>query len=693
MATTVNRVAKNVAALPPTLGGNVGSPVPPPASVPNPRAGRRVAKPGTLPVSAGGAVGAANESAFMRALVGRLKTHFYKDTVGWIHDTLNPLWNISSRQAQMIYDFARSGNFAQLEYLYNEIENSSPVFSVCVTRRCGALSELGWKVVRSDERLNRNADAGLVKEQIECLETAIAKIDNLPEALEHFALSAFRGFSVASVWRGADNMPQHIECLDHWNICLDKKNNRWLWNPGAVSFVNPTMSSQGMTVIPPEDSIAIKRKREIDWPAMKIFLRESVGERDWGRFLETYGLPPVILTMPDNTNMQDMQAYVEAAASVFEGRSGVVPFGTEVNFASESRGVNPFTEFVDHQMKLFVLMATGGTLTSLSEATGIGSGASETQMDTWKQIVRADVRIVSNAIDRQLCQQIIASQKDFKGKPILAEFKLDTEPQMTAKEVVDMASALSSAGYEMDAQEISQITGFTVRKKQEGGMGFNAETTPAAPSSLTDPHITIGTGMTGPTGEKGNPGPPPPTVYKAVQTPTSGPTGEPLPLNAGDGPTVGPTAAGDEATGPRVASEPGPRASTSPDVKTPQEAATPPKRELAPEPSLAAAEKADEVTPEAEEIGVRLVKSLQTDFKGVADEIAKVLALPEEQRAAGATELLSKIDTLIPDDPAMAEVIAEQMQEAFARQIEKQPEGDAPAANKAIPNAQKREGI
>ena len=407
---------------------------------------------------------------------------------------------------------------------------------------------------------------------------------------------------------------------------------------------------------------------------MKIFLRESVGERDWGRFLETYGLPPVILTMPDNTNMQDMQAYVEAAASVFEGRSGVVPFGTEVNFASESRGVNPFTEFVDHQMKLFVLMATGGTLTSLSEATGIGSGASETQMDTWKQIVRADVRIVSNAIDRQLCQQIIASQKDFKGKPILAEFKLDTEPQMTAKEIVEMASSLSSAGFEMDAQEISQITGFTVRKKQEGGMGFNAETTPAAPSSMTDPGVTVETGK---------------TVLKAVQTPTSGPTGEPLPLNAGDGPTVGPTAAGDRATSPRVASEPGPQASIPPEAETPQEAATPPERELPPEPSLAAAEKADAVTPEAEEIGVRLVKSLQTDFKDVADEIAKVLALPEEQRAAGATELLSKIDTLIPDDPAMAEVIAEQMQEAFARQIEKQPEGDAPAANKAIPNSRK----
>jgi phage gp29-like protein len=586
-------------------------------------------------------------SSFMQSLVARMRTHLRKSTVGWLHDTINPLWNISSRQAQMMYDFARSGNYAQLEYLYNEIENCSPVFNVCVTRRTGALSELGWKVVRSDERLNRNADANLVKEQIECVEDAIAKIDNLPEALEHFALSAFRGFSVASVWRGADGLPTHLECLDHWNICRDMREGRWLWNPGAVSFVNPTLSSSGMHPIPPEDSVAILRKREIDWPAMKIFLREAIGERDWGRFMETYGLPPVIITMPEFTNDEDKDKYLEAAVDVFEGRSGVVPYGSQVNFASESRGVNPFTDFVDHQMKMFVLLSTGGTLTSLTEATGIGSGASETQMDTWKQIVRADVRIVSNAINQQLCKGII--ERNFKGKPMLAEFRIDTEPQMTAKEVAELASAFSGAGYEMDAAELSQLSGFTIRKKQEGGgMGFNAETT----TSLVDPGITTQAGK---------------TVVEAGRPETSGPTGGPLPLNAGNGSTVAPTGA------------------TEP-PRTPQEAATPQNRELPPEPSLAAAERADAVTPQAEAIGERLVRSLQDEFKDVADEIAKVLALPEDKRAGAAAELLAKIDGMVSDDPAMAEVIEEQMREAFRQQLEKQPEGDAPAANKAIPN-------
>lgn len=660
---TKRKTVMNVAAVPPTLGGSASPPTPMP-SVPNPKAGQRL----IVPSVSGGSVKSAAQSEFLKSIVARLNGHLRKSTVGWMHDTINPLFNITSRQAQMIYDFARSGNFAQLEYLYNEIENCSPVFNVCVTRRCSALSELDWQVVQSDQRLNRNADAALVKEQIECVETAIAKIDNLPDALEHFALSAFRGFSIVSVWRGTDGMPTHLECLDHWNVCRDYRNNKWLWNPGAVSFMNPTLGQCSLDEIPKEDSVAVVRKRQIDWPAMKVFLRESIGERDWGRFLETYGLPPVIITMPEFTSKEDQETYVEAAAAVFEGRSGVIPHDSEVNFASESRGVNPFTEFIEHQMKLFVLMATGGTLTSLSEA-GSGTLAGNAQMDVWRQIVRADVRIVSNAINKQLCEGIIKAHPDFKGKPVLAEFRLNPEPQMTADQILDLAGKAASAGLELDEKEISQICGFTVRRKQEGGMGFNAVPNPPPPpapdggSSLADPGVVT---QVGPTGE---------AVHKAgvvsdvaENAETSGATGEWLPTGA-------PTAGGKAEKTASLVSVAIAEAVDPPDVPT------------RPAPSLAAAEKADAVTPQAEKIGERLVRSLQKDFKEVADGLARVLALPEDERAGAAAELLAKLDSLVPDDPAMAEVIAEQMQEAFDLQLKRQPEGDAPAANKAIPNA------
>lgn len=569
-------------------------------------------------------------NGFLKRLGASLSAHRHKSTKGWMYETINPLWNISTKQAQMIFDLARSGNYAQLEYLYNEIEACSPVFSVCVTRRCAAVSELDWKVVRSDERKYRNADENLVKEQFECIETAIAKIDNFPEALDHLALAAFRGFSIVNVWRDTDgNTPKHLEILDQWNCCHDKRNNTWLWNPDAISFMNPTLSDSKLDEIPRDDAIIVTRKRQIDWPALKIFLRESVGERDWGRFLETYGLPPVIITMPEFTSKEEEDDYVATAADVFEGRSGVVPAGSEVNFASESRGVNPFTEFIDHQMKLFVLLATGGTLTSLSEAQGIGSGASDAQMDVWKQIVRSDVRIISNAINKQLCEPLLKAQKDFKGKPILAEFKLNTEPAMTADQILDLAGKAASAGFEMDEKEISKICGFTVRKKVEGGgMGFNAESPSGGGSSMVSPGLT----------------------FQADDEIDEAPTDVNAPKTA---PVEVLNVKGKDGCGER-------------------------KRAIGAN---------NEPTRKAKEVGERLVESLQADFKDVADELGKILALPESEQAEAARVLLGKIDTLVPDDPAMAEVIEEQMREAFEKQLAKEPEGKEPAKNKVVPNS------
>ena len=552
----------------------------------------------------GGAANASSQSALVRKIANVINNRPRKSEMGRIWETYNPLFQLDSVRAQQIYDNARRGNFAHLQWLYNEIENSDPTFLTCVTRRCSALSELDWKVVRSDERLNRNADKGLIDEQIACVETAMARIDNLPELLEHLALSAFRGFSVANIWRGPDGIPNHVECLDHWNICFDKYRRAWKFNPDASPWIDPMGSANGKLVdLPYEDIIAIPRKRQIDWPALKIFLRNAVGERDWGRFLETYGLPPVIITMPEFTSKEDEDAYVEASKSIFEGRSGVVPYGSQVNYASESRGTNPFTEFIEHQMKLYVLLATGGTLTSLSES-GSGTLAGNAQMEVWKQILRGDIRIISNAINKQLCEGIIRSQSEFKGKPILAEFQLDTTPQLTADEVLELASKASSAGFEMDAEELSKRTGFTLRKKVEsGGMGFNAE-----PVAMETPVVAE------PKEEELD------TTAVNAEKPT-----------ATDVPAV---------EQPKY----------TPDEQTPStpvfEPATTPAQELA--------------------------ESLQDDFKAIADRINALLALPEEQRAEAATKLLGEIDSMIPEDPAMAEVIAEQMQEAFKGQLQKE---------------------
>ena len=609
---------------------------------------------------------ASPSSAFITKLSRMFSSRLRKSKLGLAQEQMNPLWNISARYAQLIYDYARSGNYAQIQYLYNEIEERDPTLNVCVTRRCSAVAELDWQVVRSDVRLNRNADQGLVNEQIACLETAMASIDNLPDAMEHLALASFRGFSMISPLHGINGEIRHFDLIDGWNVCYDPKGQEWLFNPDASSFMNPTIAAAapgnkwGLQVIPREQLCVCTRKRQIDFPALQIYLRSAIGERDWGRFLETYGLPPVIITMPEFTSKEDEAAYMNAAEAVFEGRSGVVPHDSQVNYGSESRGTNPFTEFIEHQQKLIVLMATGGTLTSLSEA-GSGTLAGNAQMDVWRQIVRADVRLISNAVNKQVCEGILKAQRDFKGKPILAEWRLDSAPKPEAKDILELASTASSAGFEMDAEELSQATGFTIKKKGEQ-TGFNAE----IPPTNRPPTVAPGGDPDG-----GTVIIPDETIEEEHASVV-----ENVDVGVADGET--------ERLKNRVAeleAELAKRTDAAHNAEIPPVTPSAQPEQTDAPPAAASAEK--------REIGADLVQSLQADFKGVADRIAQVLALPEAERPEAARKLMSELDTLVPDDPAMAEVIAAEMQKAFEKQISSQPQGILPAANKAIPNNKK----
>lgn len=505
--------------------------------------------------------------------VVRMVTHRWrKSAPGLWTEAMDPIARLTVQQAQAIFDHARSGNYAQLQRIYAEIERTDPTLLVCVMRRQAAASELEWKVVRADaRRFGGRADGALADEQMRCLEEGIAHIDNLPEAVEHLALAAFRGFSHVTPIHGADGRVKTLDCLDSWNFCFDRRECAWLWNPSASSFMMPDSGDPGLERIPAEELVTVVNRMPIDWPAIRIYLRRSLAESDWGVFVQDFGIPPVILTMPEFTREEDVPQFLQAAKSAFSGKNGVVPFGTGVNYATDARGQDPFGAFIDHQERLVVLMATGGLLTSLSEA-GSGTLAGSAHQETWRSIARRDSRFIANAIQRQLCVRIL--DREFPGQPHLAEFAFDTETAPTPKEVMELTGLARAGGLRMDAGEISDMTGYKV---------------------TDDPAAAAGAGM--------------PQIGIAANS------GSIVPFRDGTG---------------RVVLN-----------------AAPPKRGMS----------------DAE----RLALALRADFRDVADRINAIVQMPEGERPEAARRLLSELDSLVPDDPVMAEVIASVMASAFIK--------------------------
>ena len=374
----------------------------------------------------------------------------------WL-ERVNPLQGLTITQAKNIFDVARAHGSPLLQKIYEEIELTDPVLMTCVERRQSALAGLGWRAVANASA----ADDAKAEEQRKALEAFANGIENLDEAIEHLDLAFFRGYSVCQpIWEGI--RVRRVNLLNSWNF-LRGDDGRLMWNPEC------TLDPKGCEEITPAARVVqLNRRRAIDWPALSIYIRKYVGERDWGRFLERYGIPPVDVIMAPNATDEQRQEYLDCAEAAKNGSSVAYPSGTSISRAETSRGQDPFTAFIEHQEKLIVLMATGGTLTSLAQA-DTGSLAGGAQMDVWEQIVQRDGVVISAALNRDLFIPFL--REAFPGEPVMAHFEIGKEDEPSATEAADLAGKLKVAGWRVDQSQLEEQTGLKLERDEGLGIG------------------------------------------------------------------------------------------------------------------------------------------------------------------------------------------------------------------------------
>lgn len=385
-------------------------------------------------------------------------------------ESYNPLRGLTIRRAQMIFDAARRGNDVRLQWIYENIEQSDPTLMICAERRASALVDLDWTIRPKAAARARGFDQALADEQAAFLEQAYGQAEerNLFPAIERLASAFFRGHAhVRPLWCADGQGLEGFELLNAWNLCRDLVTGLWHWNPAA----SETLDFGSLEPVPEGEIVTLVRSRHIDYPAMPIFLRNALGEKAWGRFLERYGIPPVIITMPPDMDPARVSDYCAAATQVADGGSGALPAGSLVSYAHEARGTDPFTAFLDHQQRLIVLMATGGMLTSLTGATGIGQGATDAHEETWRTIVRRDAAAVATALNRTVTDTLL--DRAFPGRPHLAAFDFETEPAPGPAEVFDLASKAVQAGYRVTQAELQERTGYALEAASAASGGLD----------------------------------------------------------------------------------------------------------------------------------------------------------------------------------------------------------------------------
>ena len=416
--------------------------------------------------------------------VTRRKSASQRTAEMWL-ESFNPIRHLTIQRAQMIFDAARRGNDVRLQWIYANIEQCDPTLMICSERRAGALVDLDFTVRMKPATRTARYDEGLAKEQAAFLEAVYGEAEShgLWQAVEHLSSAFFRGHAhVAPRWSLDGLGIQGFECLDAWNVCREVSTGQWHWNPSA----SETLDFGTLEVIPPGELITLVRSRHVDYPAMAIYLRSALGESAWGKFLERYGVPPVIITMPPEMDPARVAEYCAAAEKVADGGTGALPHGSQVTYATEARGTNPFKEFLSHQQELVVLMATGGLFTSLTGATGIGQGATGAHEETWRMIVRRDAGFIAAEMNRTVTSALL--KRAFPGKPHLASFDFETEPKPSAAEIFDLAGKAVVAGYKVEKSELEERTGYRLIEAQsEGAFMEGAIAAPSTPAAGLSP--------------------------------------------------------------------------------------------------------------------------------------------------------------------------------------------------------------
>ena len=394
-------------------------------------------------------------------------------------ERLNPLRGVDEWRLGQIFDDARDGIFADLAWLYNEIEGVEPALVACCDMRESAASECGWLVNTADAARVRGFDQSLADDQRDALLAEFGAIeDDVAELAGHLTGAFFRGAAHALPLWNADGSLAGFRHLDLWNFAFDRQTGIWYWNADA------SRDEDTFQPIPPGELVTLASTRHADHAALPIFIRAALGAKRYGVWLDRFGIPPVAVIMPPNAEKGEQGAYMDLARKFARGGSGILPNGSSVVYGTEARAVCPFIDFIRFQQQQIYLVGIGRVQSGETDGANLGGNAAGVVEDGFRRLVRRDARRIARAINDCVTRRVLA--RLFPGKPALAQFAWDTEAKRTAHEVLEDAGLAKSAGLAIDIDQLSELTGYKLEKAPETPQpglfgGLNSDRTPHTP--------------------------------------------------------------------------------------------------------------------------------------------------------------------------------------------------------------------
>lgn len=374
-------------------------------------------------------------------------------------DTNNPLRGLTMPVAVNWLEQAQRGIYADLQWSYEVGIEPGNADLLCIRERSeAALRDCEWTIKQIDSNTAK-FDQKLADDQEAFLRELWEGVTNLSDAIGFLDSYRFRGFAHVAPWaRESDpNLIEKLQPLDQWNIVRNGYRGAWHYNAKALQV--PAASLPADSLMDPSEYCVIETSRPVNRIALVGHVRASIAEKDWDSYVEIYGIPGVFVVMPDNVPDDKVSEFLDLAEKAAEQGSGALPSGSSITTTQEARSSQPFQPRLEWIQKQVVLAGTGGLLTMLAES-GSGTLAGSVHADAFRQIGRGVARRISEAFQKQIERPRL--EKLFPGRPVLAYFDMQPPEYRDTMKAVANVVALAGAGYRMEAEEVSELTGLEV---------------------------------------------------------------------------------------------------------------------------------------------------------------------------------------------------------------------------------------
>ncbi len=383
-------------------------------------------------------------------------------------DNYNPLRALSMARVVSLLEAGERGEFAELQWAYKFVEKRNATCRALILRRASALLKLDWDI-KVPEILPPGVTQAMADEQQKTLRSWYDRIANLREAIRELALAEFRGFAHLQI-QSDDGKKAGIDALEgegsirltplhQWFWVRDGSAGGWGWNPeAALTGWEGTPAER--RVDPDWWGLIIREvSMPIDELALIGFVRKGMSQKDWDGFVEIYGIPGGVVTMPPGVPEGKESEYEDSATKVAEGGSGTIPHGAIYEANDGPRGENPFRDHIQYQDQELVLAGTGGKLTMLTES-GSGTLAGGAHQDAFDEIAEGEAEEISEVLQKQFDRRIL--DMIHPGQPRVAYFELACEPDDDTDKLVERAVKLHQIGFRSTAEEMSERTGLNL---------------------------------------------------------------------------------------------------------------------------------------------------------------------------------------------------------------------------------------